>query len=312
MGLANSRNHSGAHSDDLRSGSPGQISTATFASPINGYGYLIRSVSVAFRYTTGYTLPNRTAPTVELLLVDALNGSEVASLWTSPPLGNYSWDQFKGYSPPVLGEAKGLAVAWPRSLRAALRVTNHGRNLQMPLESISLNLSWSSARQPGPFAPSDLSTPATDAVSVVRGPLLFALPLEPSSQTLHMPASGGECEVPGSSTCRSSDLAFHRSPNVTWNLALVRTPVAEASLTLHRRGVAPRPFDPAAPALTIGATVDGGHFGSVTPRPWLTTARALISAGPAGQGVEHSAAGRLCRAAAALADRLHRLRRCLR
>jgi len=113
---------------------------------------------------------------------------QVAILWTSPPLGNYSYDTFSGYSPPVVTKLHGLALSWPRSMRIALRFVNNDRNLQVPLPSIEIRVGWSAQPQPLPFAPSDLSTPPANLAAVRRGPLLFALPLHPTVSTLQMPA----------------------------------------------------------------------------------------------------------------------------
>jgi len=39
--------------------------------------------------------------TVELIVVDAETGAQLASVATSKPLDEYSYDQYAGYSPPV-------------------------------------------------------------------------------------------------------------------------------------------------------------------------------------------------------------------
>ena len=40
-------------------------------------------------------------------LLDA-HGQPLRTLYTSPPLGNYSYDAFHGFSPPINVSAKGL------------------------------------------------------------------------------------------------------------------------------------------------------------------------------------------------------------
>jgi alpha-D-xyloside xylohydrolase len=141
---------------DLRSGEPHTNTSATVMHPVNGGGHLLSAVSVSFRYVAGYTGQGEAA-TVSVALVDALNGTLVARLWTSPPLGNYSWDKFTGYSPPLKANLTGLAVAWPRSLAIAFHFRNNDRNVHLHLPSIVINAYWSGQMQKEPFHPSDLS-----------------------------------------------------------------------------------------------------------------------------------------------------------
>jgi hypothetical protein len=245
---------------DLRSGGPGQDGLALVSHPLNSKGHLLSRVDFAFRYAAGYTPPagkHTDAATLSLALVDALNGSTVSTLYTSPSLGNYSFDAFNGYSPPVVANCTGLAVSWPRSLRVALLFHNHERNLQIPVASIELSITWSAARQREPFTPTDLSTPPTNAAAVRRGPLLFALPLEQQASTLRMPAHGGECEKPKAAGCRSTDEAFARGDGVEWNYALLlNEDDPAAALTLHRTAdrASHVPFDPSKPPLSISVS----------------------------------------------------------
>ena len=144
---------------DIRSGEPHATSTALNAHPINGKGHLLSGVSLSFRYVAGYTPKEGAsqASVVTMSLVDAVDGTTVASLWTSPPLGNWSFDVYEGYSPPVTAHVTGLQIACANSLRLALTFTNNERNLQILLPSISVHVRWSDAMQPGPFSPTDLS-----------------------------------------------------------------------------------------------------------------------------------------------------------
>ena len=272
---------------DVRSGSPGTSTFAVASHPINGDAHYLSSVSLSFQYVAGYTPgagKHANASTLSLDLVDALNTSQtVAALFTSSPLGNYSFDRFSGYSPPVAATIDGLQIAWPRSLRLLLRFENRDRNVQIPIGSLRLKVGWG-ALQPGPFAPSDLSTAPTNAAAVVRGPLLFALGLEPTRTTLRMPAQGGECEhaakgghEPADARgCKSSDVSFTRGAHAAWNYALVLPPSEPSTaLQVHRTAsAAPHvPFDPAAPPLTV--TVPARRVGTwramsggkVTERP---------------------------------------------
>lgn len=121
---------------NLRTGNPGQTSQIRLAHPLLAPGYKISSISLHFRYVAGYTPgANKTAiaPTVSVLLTDA-TGKMLANVSTSSPLGNYSFDHFQGYSPPVhASNSQPLAVANDELVLIVLSVSNHQRNLQIPI-----------------------------------------------------------------------------------------------------------------------------------------------------------------------------------
>jgi hypothetical protein len=83
---------------DLRSGDPHAAGSAVVTHPINSNGHLLSGVSISFRYVAGYA-GGANATTVSVSLVDALNGTLVSQLWTSPPLANYSYDHYTGCAP---------------------------------------------------------------------------------------------------------------------------------------------------------------------------------------------------------------------
>lgn len=146
--------------EDLRSGDPHGMSIALNSHPIEGDGHLLSGVRLSFRYVAGYAPPEGTttaATTLTASLVDAKTSATVAVLWTSPPLANASYDHYTNYSSPVSVELSGLRIACPNSLRLALNFTNHERNAQVLLPSLSVHLSWSDEQQPMPFTPTDLS-----------------------------------------------------------------------------------------------------------------------------------------------------------
>ena len=92
--------------------------------------YVARSsVTVPLRYVTGYTPPPDAPPpsaaNLSLHALDAGNGSSLGVLWTSGPLGNYSFDRYEGYSPPVVGGTDGLRVPNARPITLALQVHNN-------------------------------------------------------------------------------------------------------------------------------------------------------------------------------------------
>lgn len=55
----------------------------------------------------------------------------LATPWTSSPLGNYSYDHFTQYSPPIVVAATGLAISTDSAVILALEITNNERNLQV-------------------------------------------------------------------------------------------------------------------------------------------------------------------------------------
>ena len=152
-----------ARETDIRSGGPGGAGLALVSHPLLSQGHFIASASVAFQYVAGYgcTAPGPATcagpPSASLVVVDAFNHSLVATLWTSDPLDEYSYDAFKGYSPPVVGGAAGLRVAWPRQTQLALLFNNSKRNLQVPISSLNVTLGWSEEKQPGSWAPAPFS-----------------------------------------------------------------------------------------------------------------------------------------------------------
>jgi len=120
--------------------------------------------------------------TLSVVLLDAANHSDVATLYTSPPLDAYSFDNFKGYSPPVDVDVRGLDVPNGRALYVALRFHNNERNLQVPIDpedGLSVRITWAAAATTAAVPPPDTGQ-ATNAAAVLRGPLLYSLYLEQS------------------------------------------------------------------------------------------------------------------------------------
>ena len=173
---------------DLRSGNPGEVNTAVVGHPVWGaaspaakLAHGIARVQLSFRYVAGYTgSPDKKGSTVAVVLLDAANKSDVATLWTSLPLTNYSFDRFSGYSPPVHVDADGLSVPNGRALLVALRFTNNERNLQLPLDpagGFGVQITWAAQATDVAVRPPKLGA-ATNAAAVLRGPLLYSLYLE--------------------------------------------------------------------------------------------------------------------------------------
>ena len=124
---------------NIRSGNPGGVSRVTFDHPMLAPGYLIDKISLHFRYSAGYTPgpgANITASTVRVLLSDA-NGGALAVIYQSDELGNYSYDHFEGYSPPIVASASSLKVPNEELVFLVLEITNHDRNLQIPIDDLA-------------------------------------------------------------------------------------------------------------------------------------------------------------------------------
>lgn len=129
-------------SADLRSGDPGTVTTAVLATPIWGaesqsakMAHSISSVELTFRYVAGYGSSggSQKGATLSIVLIDAATQDVVSTLYTSPPLVNYSFDDFKGYSPPIHVHVSELQILNGRALHMALRFHNNDRNVQVSL-----------------------------------------------------------------------------------------------------------------------------------------------------------------------------------
>ena len=86
---------------NVRSGNPGHTTRVQLDHPLLAPGYEIASVSLAFRYAAGYTPPAGKQvqdPIVTATLTNS-SGGTLVSLFTSPPLGNYSFDHFTTCTP---------------------------------------------------------------------------------------------------------------------------------------------------------------------------------------------------------------------
>eukprot|EP00039_Didymoeca_costata_P002904 m.63678 g.63678 ORF g.63678 m.63678 type:complete len:1036 (+) comp11594_c0_seq2:140-3247(+) len=148
---------------DIRSGAPGDISQAVVSHRLDGgdlAAYSVSGVEFSFQYVTGYNAPQHgaldTLPRISLLLAssnetrNARFGNAIV-LWTSPPLGNYSFDHFTGYSPPVIANLTGIDIPLnSRCLSFIVQFSNNKYNLQVKLSTLQLHIVWKaqSASQP--------------------------------------------------------------------------------------------------------------------------------------------------------------------
>lgn len=122
---------------NIRSGNPGAVGLVTNRHAIVGSAaHSIDAISLSFRYIAGFTPAppaNLTASTVTVLLTDA-KGVVLRTLLTTPPLGDYQYSPFTRFSPPIPVHATDLRLQHEGKIFLALRVDNHQRNLQIPID----------------------------------------------------------------------------------------------------------------------------------------------------------------------------------
>eukprot|EP00854_Cymbomonas_tetramitiformis_P005362 gene5362-6506_t len=202
-----------AGKQDIRSGGPGDTASVLVTHPIYGQGHFLERVQMGFKYCAGYTpLPGQTkkGSVLSLHVVDAATqGGQWAALphsalhervlvlglaalqgldpgeklfntvYTSPPLDAYSFDNYKGYSPPQLIDVGNLHISNSEPLLLQVTFQNNERNLQVQLNphtGLNLTVVWGADIGPDPPSPHlRWLVPPLNAVSVLRGPLLFAL-----------------------------------------------------------------------------------------------------------------------------------------
>lgn len=157
----------------IRSGGPGQTSVVEIGTGLVGNGHRLSAVSLQFRYTAGYTPAlgqTKLAPVVSVLLLDLKSRAVVATLLTTPPLGEYSWDNFKGHSPPIEVKAKGLEVPNNATLVLAFKIVNNDRNLQIPVDDLAsgfaIKVAWEDHK----------TTAAAEAAPASHGPAFRMVP----------------------------------------------------------------------------------------------------------------------------------------
>ncbi|KAK3239640.1 hypothetical protein CYMTET_50452 [Cymbomonas tetramitiformis] len=134
----------------LRTGDPGQQTQINSVHAIiGGKDRSISNIHLQFRYVAGYTPPagrEARAANLSVVLLNASSQEMVATIYTSPPLGNYSYDDFTGYSPFIQVAADGLRVANDSPLMLAFIISNNQRNLQIPVEDLTngfaANVTW--------------------------------------------------------------------------------------------------------------------------------------------------------------------------
>jgi len=140
---------------NIRTGNPGGTATIRIGTGIIGKGHKLATLTMQFRYVAGYTPPagqTKHAPVVTIQLQDEATGKTVSTVFTSPPLGNFSYDHFTQYSPPVLVRAHNLDLDNDSPLVLAMVVQNNDRNLQIPVDDLAagfdIKVTWDAAAAP--------------------------------------------------------------------------------------------------------------------------------------------------------------------
>jgi len=121
---------------NIRTGNPGQHSKVLVAHAIVGKGHRINRITLQYRYSAGYTPQPGQHPTPATLSVVLLDHTQqiISTLYSSPPLGNYSADHFTGYSPIIPVDAHGLDIPNDDAVYIAFIYQNNQRNLQIPID----------------------------------------------------------------------------------------------------------------------------------------------------------------------------------
>ena len=123
---------------NVRTGNPGGVTHVTLDHPLLAPGYEISSVHMSLRYCAGFTPPpGKVVPSSNIsVLLRGASGNTIASIYNSSSLGNYSFDHFTTYSPPITVSATGLHVPNSDLVFLVLEVHNNGRNLQLPVDDL--------------------------------------------------------------------------------------------------------------------------------------------------------------------------------
>jgi hypothetical protein len=132
---------------NIRSGDPGDVSTAAFIAVVIDPTHTVASISFNYQYVAGYGPDG--APGGVVLELIALTpgpcgsqGTEIVSLYKSEPLIHYPFDVCNTcYSPPQNVSVTGLKMDVTGGVIFALRFTDNDRNVQLKLP-MTATVTW--------------------------------------------------------------------------------------------------------------------------------------------------------------------------
>ena len=125
----------------LRSGNPGQHTTASFVAPLTP-GAELQSIEFEYRYDTGF---GSAGAGIGSNFTVSLAGT---SLYQSPHLKDYSYSNRTNYSTPIPVHTDGLSVTVPKDGKAyhlEISFDNNDRNMQLLLP-LSIKITCSGVR----------------------------------------------------------------------------------------------------------------------------------------------------------------------
>ena len=187
----NRKDNATSGTSSIRSGERGTTSTVTIGTGLRAPGHLIDSVQMSFRYLAGYTPPpgkTAAAATVQIVLIDRASKRVLKTLLSTPPLGDYSWDVFKGFSPPIALHATSVGVPNDEIVDLALQITNNKRNLQIPVDDLAggfnVNVTWVAAGATDSHKPVEMSPPAAIQMAAKVEMAEMAPPAAPAGEAV--------------------------------------------------------------------------------------------------------------------------------
>lgn len=143
----------------LRSGNPGTVSSATFATSLSPNA-LITGIDFSYQYLTGYG-PKGVGSNFTIEVAGVM-------LYESPSFTNYSYDANRSdYSPPVLMQISGLNIhVAENNTRVIIQFHNNDRNLQLLLP-LAMNITCDSTSTDG--CTKQTWRPPTSPITVYTG-----------------------------------------------------------------------------------------------------------------------------------------------
>jgi hypothetical protein len=133
---------SNGNAENIRSGDPGQTTSATWTTAVQDNSHIIDRVEFSYRYVTGYGPDGQhTGVYITLVATDECN-SNPQTLYKSPELVNYSFDSCHTcYSPAVVVNVANLNIPVTSQRSFALTFQDNNRNVQLLLP-MNITVYW--------------------------------------------------------------------------------------------------------------------------------------------------------------------------